>query len=147
MRKGSKCTLSATSAAVHMLKHSSYLCKKAFKVRDLFIIAFLGVVSGTQRHKNPAEANSLELHLLLQECISVQGPLGTILKTLLLHKDEHTESKPESTRDELWSRKPSFKAAHLAKRCFDCLLLFKEKKKKKHRENYFLKAVRSTVNT
>lgn len=66
MRRGSKCTLSATSAAVHMLKHSSYLCKKALKVRDLFIIAFLGVVSGTQRHKNPAEADSPELHLLLQ---------------------------------------------------------------------------------
>lgn len=129
MRRSSKCTLSATSAAVHILKCGSYLSKKAVKVRDLFIIAFLGVVSGTQRHKNPAEADSLELHLLLQECISVQEPLGTILKTLLLHKDEHTESKPESTLDKLWPRKPSFKAVYLAKRCIDCLLLFKEKQK------------------
>lgn len=116
MRRGSKCTLSATTAAVHTLKCGSYLCKKALKVRDLFIIAFLGVVSGTQRHKNPAEADSLGLHLLLQECISVQEPLGTILKTLLLHKEEHTESKPESTLDKLWPRKPSFKAVYLAKK-------------------------------
>lgn len=129
MRRGSKCTLSATTAAIHMLKCGSYLCNKALKVRDLFIIAFLGVVSGTQRHKNPAEADSLELHLLLQECISVQEPLGTIRKTLLLHKDEHTESKPESTLDKLWPRKPSFKAVYLAKKCFDCLLLFKGKQK------------------
>lgn len=105
------------------------MCKKALKVRDLSIIAFLGIVSGTQRHKNPPESDSLELHLLLQECISVQDPLGTILKTLLLHKDEHTEFKSESTLDKLWPRIPSFKAVYLAKRCFDCLLLFKEKQK------------------
>lgn len=129
----SKCTLSATSAAVHMLKCGSYLCKKALKVRDLFIIAFLGAVSGTQRHKNPAEADSLELHLLLQECISMQEPMGTILKTLLLHKYEQTESKPESTLDKLWPRKPCFKAIYLAKICFDGCLLFKLKQKSREK--------------
>lgn len=91
-----------------MLKCGSYLCKKALKVRDLFIIAILGIVSSTQRHKNPPEADSLELHLLLQECTSVQDPLGTILKTLLLHKDEHTEFKSESTLDKLWPKNPKF---------------------------------------
>lgn len=146
MRRGSKCTLSATTAAVHVLKCGSYLCKKAVKVRDLFISAFLRVVSGTQRHKNPAEVDSLELHLLLQECISVQEPLRTILKTLLLQKDEHTESKPESTLDKLWPRKQSFKAVYLAKKMLWLSSSF-QRKTKKHRENYFLKAVRSTVKT
>lgn len=134
MRRGSKCTLSATTAAVHMLKCGSYLCKKALKVRDLFIIAFLGVVSGTQRHKNPAEADSLGLHLLLQECASVQEPLGTILKTLLLHKDEHTESKPESTLDKLWPRKPSFKAVYLAKKNALTVFFFSKENKKAQRK-------------
>lgn len=86
-----------------------------------------------------AEVHSPELRVILQECISVQGPPGTMLKgsrlqTLLLHEHEHTECRPESTLDVLLPRKPSFEAVYLAKRWFDCPLFFKEKKKERSTE-------------
>lgn len=62
---------------------------------------------------------------------------GSLLQTLLLHEDEHTESRPESTLDELLPRKPSFEAVHLAKRQFDCLLFYKAKKKSNTEKKLF----------